>query len=193
MQLRNWAIVREQLIAVIKAMKLCQDLPETESRLRSGKISLSSACQLQVFFEKQNKQAKKKELLSLKNTTRTDQKEEGHAKTDALETSQVLPSSSIISDQRLPSKDQSKNKVSHFLSLEQKQNLLKKAEGCSTRATIKLLSEQDPALSVPKEKIRFLNKGKVEIKIVIDESCYNKLEELKDLLSHKSPSLSYRE
>lgn len=174
-------------------MKLCQDLPETESRLRSGKISLSSACQLQVFFEKQNKQAEKKELLSLKDTTRTDQKDEGHSKAGASETSQALPSSGITSGQRLPSKGPSKTKTSHFLSLEQKQNLLKKAEGCSTRATIKLLSEQDPTLSVPKEKIRFLNKGKVEIQIVIDESCYNKLEELKNLLSHKSPSLSYRE
>ena len=42
----------------IKAMKLCLELPETANRLQSGKLSLSVASQLQVFFEKQNKKAK---------------------------------------------------------------------------------------------------------------------------------------
>ena len=58
---------------------------------------------------------------------------------------------------------------------------------------MKLLSEQNPALSVSKEQARFLGNGKVEIKVVIDESCHKKLEELKNLLSHKNPTLSYRE
>ena len=50
----------------IKAMKLCLDLPETANRLQSGKLSLSVASQLQVFFEKQNKKVKqeaREELL----------------------------------------------------------------------------------------------------------------------------------
>ena len=38
----------------IKAMKLCRDLPETANRLQSGKLSLSAASQLQIFFEKQD-------------------------------------------------------------------------------------------------------------------------------------------
>ena len=33
----------------------------------------------------------------------------------------------------------------------------------------------------------------MEIKITIDENCYKKLEELKNLLSHKNPKLSYGE
>ena len=45
----------------IKAMKLCQDLPETENQLQSGNLSLSAASQLQVFFEKQDKRAKEEE------------------------------------------------------------------------------------------------------------------------------------
>ena len=40
------------------------------------------------------------------------------------------------------------------------------------RATEKLLSEADPSLSLPKEGVRFLGKGKIEIKMVIDEQCY---------------------
>lgn len=45
----------------IKAMKLCRELPETENRLQSGLLSLSSACQLQVFFEKKALKARKEE------------------------------------------------------------------------------------------------------------------------------------
>ena len=86
------------------------------------------------------------------------------------------------------------NKESYLsLSVERKQELVKKAEGCSTRATMQLLSEVDPSLSVPREQARFLGKGKVEIKVIVDESCHKKLEELKNLLSHKNPSLSYGE
>ena len=76
---------------------------------------------------------------------------------------------------------------------DEKENLVKKAEGCSTRTTAKLLSETDPSLFLPKEQTRFLGKGKVEIKVVIDEECHKKLEELKNLLSHKNPALSYGE
>ena len=45
----------------IKAMKLCRELPETANRLQSGRLSLSAASQLQVFFEKQDKKIKEKE------------------------------------------------------------------------------------------------------------------------------------
>ena len=128
----------------IKAMKLCKDLPETENRLQSGRLSLSAAFQLQTFFEKQAKKAKEKQKqensVSLKNA-------------------------------------ESINEI----------------EGYSTRATMKLLSEVDPSLSSQKEQVRFLGKGKVEIKIVIDEDCHKKLKELKHLLSHKNPSLCGRQ
>ena len=80
------------------------------------------------------------------------------------------------------------------LSREEKENLVKRAQGCSTRATEKLLSEADPSLSLlKKEKVRFLEKGKVEVKIVIDEKCHKELEKLKNLLSHRNPNLSYGE
>ena len=46
----------------IKAMKLCQDIPETKSQLESGKLNLSSASQLQNFFEKQARKPFKKDL-----------------------------------------------------------------------------------------------------------------------------------
>ena len=154
----------------IKAMKLCRELPGTDSRLQSGRLSLSSACQLQVFFEKKAIKAKeaKKRAFSLKPTIeREPQKQEPKKETHL------------------------KENIFQFLNHEEKENLIKKAEGCSTRATAKLLSEQDPSLSPVKEEIRFLGKGRVELKIVIDEECHKRLNELKDLLSHKNPNLSY--
>ena len=195
----------------IKAMKLCQDLPDAESRLQSGKLSLSSACQLQAFFEKQAKKVKaekhrqeirssnqtkeqKQELLNQKpkqEAIQTTIKEENRIAKGLLEISQN--NSTTSSSQEFSAEDQKENVSIPSLSLEEKQQLVQKAEGCSTRATMKLLSEQDPALSVSKEQAQFLGNGKVEIKVVIDESCHKKLEELKSLLSHKNPTLSYRE
>ena len=64
----------------IKAMKLCQELPETENRLQSGRLTLSAASQLQVFFEKQDKKARKEQKqtvsVSLKNTESINNPEE---------------------------------------------------------------------------------------------------------------------
>ena len=58
----------------IKAMKLCQDIPETEVKLQSGKLSLSSACQLQTFFEKQKKAFKDNTDKALKRKTENTEK-----------------------------------------------------------------------------------------------------------------------
>ena len=142
----------------IKAMKLCQELPETKNRLQSGWLSLSAASQLQVFFEKQDQKAKEeKKQLSL-------------------------------------NEELGENPKPHrFLNRVEKEDLIKKAEGCSTRATERLLSEADPSLLTGREKVRFLGKGKVEIKVVIDEQCHKELEKLKNLLSHRNPNLSYGE
>ena len=160
----------------IKAMKLCRDLPDTENRLQSGKLSLSSACQLQAFFEKQAKKVKTEKF-----------------KTKVKLSHQTELQKNKLSNQEIKKEMQETNKPSLFLNVEEKKDLVKRAEGCSTRATMKLLSEVDPSLSVSKEQARFLGNGKVEIKLVIDESGYKKLEELKSLLSHKSPILSHGE
>ena len=160
----------------IKAMRLCRDLPGTENRLQSGRLSLSSACELQVFFEKQAK--KKKALIKT-------------LKKEPLKTLSPISQGGFPVCDKL--KGQESNTSFRLLNQEEKEDLVKKAEGCSTRATVKLLSETDPALSFPREKTRFLGKGKVEIKAIIDEKCHKRLKELKNLLSHKNPNLSYGE
>ena len=189
----------------IKAMKLCRELPETANRLQSGRLSLSAASQLQVFFEKQEKKMKEEEkkALSLKSpegrvsvNEAKEQKKSGEEqiliKTPEKE---VLKKEDSKEHLKMTESFQNENRTSlKPLSQKEKENLVKRAEGCSTRVTERLLSEADPSLSLPKrEKVRFLEKGKVEIKVVIDEQCYKELEKLKNLLSHKNPALSYGE
>ena len=47
----------------IKAMKLCKEVPEAQSKIKSGKLNISVASQLQTFFEKQNKKDKKESFV----------------------------------------------------------------------------------------------------------------------------------
>ena len=184
----------------IKAMKLCLELPETANRLQSGKLSLSVASQLQVFFEKQNKKAKqeaRKELLK-KSPERNILVSAREEQTASKEQQSLIEKSGENLKMREGSQNEDSNRVlnisSQPLSQKEKENLVQRVEGCSTRATEKLLSEADPSLSLlKKEKIRFLEKGKVEVKIVIDEKCHKSLKKLKNLLSHRNPNLSYGE
>ena len=186
-------------------MKLCRELPETANRLQSGRLSLSAASQLQVFFEKQDKKIKEEEkkALSLKSHKKRvsvneakEQKKSGEKqiliKTPGKE---VLKKEDSKEHLKMGESFQNEDRTSlKPLSQEEKETLVKKVEGCSTRVTEKLLSEADPSLSLLKrEKVRFLGKDKVEVKIVIDEKCHKELEQLKNLLSHKNPNLSYGE
>ena len=177
----------------IKAMRLCQDLPETASRLQSGRLSLSTASQLQVFFEKQDKKVKEElRELSKKSISRSGREKQATNKEQTL----TKTSENLKIGGNFQNEDLNKNLSSFPQSLSQKakENLVQKAEGCSTRATERLLSEADPSLSLPKrEQVRFLEKDKVEIKVVIDEQCHKELEKLKNLLSHRNPKLSYGE
>ena len=43
----------------IKAMKLCKEVPETKSKIKTGNLNLTTASQIQTFFEKQDKKSKK--------------------------------------------------------------------------------------------------------------------------------------
>lgn len=187
----------------IKAMKLCQELPGTKDRLQSGRISLSSACQLQVFFEKKALKAKEEQKKSLllksswqanhdAETQKQNSKEDTLKKKEA-QTKEPLQTEQISQGGFSVFKSSEKSTNAPFFSQEDKEDLVKRAEGRSIRATLKLLSETDPSLSLQKEQTRLLGKGKVEIKIIIDEKCHKELEELKNLLSHKNPNLSYGE
>ena len=198
----------------IKAMKLCQDIPETKTQIESGQLNLSTASQLQNFFEKQ----KRKPKIKLKNQsihTTIPNNTKSHS-TNSLQ--QVLRNVSSLRRNSALSKENdglnlcfSKEKPSlknqenvnssseeviqnnSFISLDQKKSLIEKTLGKSQVKTQKLLSEVDPEVFQKKEKTRFIGNQKVELKVILDEPCFKNLETLKNLLSHKNPRMSYGE
>ena len=185
----------------IKAMRLCRDIPETEARLQSGRLSLSSACQLQNFFEKQAKKVKEHKpsygvLKETGSSLQGDSIKDSEKSVSFIEDSKMdgAEGKSFQGNLKNPSFSPSafpEDESVSPLSMRQKQNLMERVEGCSTREMTKLLSKEDPSLFVPREQARFLGENRVEIKMVIDEESYSQLEELKNLLSHRNPELSY--
>ena len=71
--------------------------------------------------------------------------------------------------------------------------LVEQAAGKSTREVERMLTTVDPTLVPPREKVRRLADGKWELKAVIDDECERGLKELKRLLSHTNPSMTYGE
>ena len=56
---------------------------------------------------------------------------------------------------------------------------------------MQLLAGVDPELAMPAERLRPLGGGRFELKVVIDAECQRGLEQLKGLLSHVDPSMTY--
>ena len=148
----------------IKAMKLCCDFPETESRLQSGRLSLSAACQLQTFFEKQTKKANASEKSESESQRASDiqklsqkkpSEEIFNGKTESLESALKADQNLHGNIEAFPEKSERTDKTQP-LSEKEKQHLITRVEGCSTRATKKLLSEVDPGVANYREQTRFL-------------------------------------
>ena len=71
--------------------------------------------------------------------------------------------------------------------------LVEQAVGKSTREVDQLIAEVAPEAAVSRERVRPLGNGRWELKAVIDAECRRGLEELKALLSHTNPSMTYGE
>ena len=204
-------------------------------------MSLSSASQLQNFFEKQKKAGLKKERFAdaskslesensaqrilLQNPRRKETEESAQrfsAKTPKrIESEELMQKEESHSLKKIGGSQESNRRkepagssfsvsqtgaVSSFafgeireekeraLSRSQKLDLIERAEGRSSRETEKLLLERLPENErsvARREKTRILGNGQVEIKAIVSESCHKKLKELKNLLSHRNPSMGY--
>ena len=195
----------------IKAMKLCSALPSAKSQIESGKLNLNAAGMLQNFFEQQEKRAdrmqKNKNCVPLKQKTSSlfsnsglDSGKQSLGQKNFIQQISLLDSDTMESAENTSNTD-SKSTISlqesNFeasslkMNVEQKLNLIQKAEGKSMRQTEKLLSQISPHPSNKREKIRFIDQGRVEMKIILEEEDYKKLEKLKSLLSHRNPRLKY--
>ena len=177
----------------IKAMRLYRDIPQATSKIKTGSLNLTTASQLQTFFEKKKRKDKKQHLdtakmLKVNNPQRCDVR------------STFAPAAGCVKGNA----DEGKKKESKLehkpedqttieLNSTQKLDLIKKAEGQSSRELEKALFEIDPEVCNEKEKVRDINNNKIEIKIILDKDCQKKLEDLKKLLSHKNPNMSYGE
>ena len=228
----------------IKAMRLCRELPEAEGRLKSGKLSLCAASQLQSFFEREKKRAAPLSKARPKETGGEDKektvlerpapferagqgkaeaeggKESGERQKSLLEDEESEKENE--KDKQLENRqpeDDWKNSLEsreesfaarglaaskegnleagqkRALEKAQKLDLLKRAEGKSSRETERMLLERssDSGAALPRDQARFLGNGKVEIKAVVDVGCHKALEDLKFLLSHRNPSMGYGE
>ena len=259
----------------IKAMRLCRDLPEAEERIQSGKLSLSSASQLQNFFEKQKKAqlkrekavesvnrlesekppqrvlpqtsrradpeesaqrflaktpkriesenpAQSEESRSLENAGRFHESsrreepaglscpaaqagadsQESIRRKESLEAGLSCPKSQASAafsvaffGETGKEKEKKREEKEKTLNRSQKLDLIEKTEGRSSRFTEKLLLERAPEIfeksAARRERARLLGNGRVEIKAIVSESCHKKLKELKNLLSHRNPSMGY--
>ena len=167
----------------IKAMRLCRDIPQATLKIKTGSLNLTTASQLQTFFEKK-KRKDKTQVLKANNSDKCDAK------------STFLPAAGCVKDNvDKDKKEENKleNKPPIELNPTQKLELIKQAEGQSSRELERTLFEIDPEVCNEKEKIRDINNNKVEIKVILDKDCQQKLEDLKKLLSHKNPNMSYGE
>lgn len=132
----------------IQAMRLLKDIPEIETKLTEGSISLTTASLIQSHFRKQK-------ALSPGTVSQSSQ-----------------PSSQGEAD---------------------KTKLLSHLENKSTREVEKhLLSLLPTNLQiVPKKETRTLSADSVELKVVLCNELKDKLDQLKNLMSHVDPHMTY--
>ena len=167
----------------IKAMKLCKELPETKTQISTGKLNLCTASKLQTVFEKQEKQIKNKV------------REQQRIATKAL----LEKNKKIQYNQNLTKKDasiiHSEELMRHEASISkaQKRDLINKVQGKAGRETEQLISNTFPLICNEREKVRDITNDRIEIKVILDKESQQKLEDLKKLLSHKNPNMSYGE
>ena len=161
----------------IKAMKLCKELPETKLKMAKGELNLCTASKLQTVFEKQEKLIKNKALKEQATITKIllDKNKKTQSNQRLIDDAPIIHNEESLHHQ-IP------------ISKAQKRDLIKQVQGKSTKETEKLLSSTFPEVCNEKEKVRDINNNKVEIKVIVDKNCQQKLEDLKKLLSHKNPN-----
>ena len=173
----------------IKAMRLCRDIPQAASKIKIGNLNLTTASQLQTFFEKK-KRKHKKQISDKADMFKTNNKERCNAQSTYLPAAGCV-NDNVDKDKKKESKPENKTPVD--LDSTQKLDLIQKAENQSSRELEKTLFDIDPEVCNEKEKVRNINNNKVEIKVILDKNSQQKLEDLKKLLSHKNPNMSYGE
>ena len=165
----------------IKAMRLCRETRGVRERLQDGSLNLSNAALLQNSFERWDRNGGGR-VAAGSAEAGPGAAESGAAGTSAAPDAGSAPAAvpGKAAGARLP-----------VLDAHARQQLVERAMGKSTRQVQQMLAEVDPQAAVPAERLRTLGDGRWELKAVIDGECQRGLQQLRELLSHVDPHLTF--
>ena len=165
----------------IKAMRLCRETRGVRERLQDGSLNLSNAALLQNSFERWDRRRRRSDRRRI-GGSRTGRRRIGAAGTSAAPRAGSAPAAAPGKAAGAPVP---------VLDAHARQQLVERAMGKSTRQVQQMLAEVDPEAAVPAERLRALGDGRWELKAVVDAECQRGLQQLRELLSHVDPHLTF--
>ena len=165
----------------IKAMRLCRETRGVRERLQDGSLNLSNAALLQKSFERWERNGGGPVAVGSAGAGR------GAAGSGAPGTSAAPRAGSAPA----AAPGQAVGAAVPVLDAHARQQLVERATGKSTRQVQQMLAEVDPEAAAPAERLRALGDGRWELKAVIDAECQRGLQQLRELLSHVDPHLTF--
>ena len=173
------------------AMRLCRRMPDVREQLRSGSLTLSTAAQLQSAFERQER--KRRRAWAQQQRRHSQQAAASSTPAVATQDGQSpdrLPAGTAASPPRAAGSVRAEIPVVVLDSTGQRE-IVKQATGKSSRQVEELLASVDPNLAAPREQLRARGDGTWTFTVVVDRECRQGLDQLKALLSHVDPAMSY--
>lgn len=173
------------------AMRLCRRMPDVRERLRNGSLTLSTAAQLQSAFERQER--KRRREWAQQQKRRSEQAAASTAASVAARDGQStdrLPAGPAASPPPVAGSVRTEMPVV-VLDATGQRELVKQATGKNSRQVEELLASVDPNLASPREQMRARGDGTWTFTVVVDRECRHGLDQLKSLLSHVDPAMSY--
>ena len=153
----------------IKAMRLCVEVKGARGRIQDGTLTLNAAAELQHAFERQER------------------KQGGGGSGPQAGVRSVPAPNGAAADGATPIAEPD---AAPLLGAAERESLVARAAGKSTRQVKEMLADVDPELAGPADRMRPLGAGRWELKAVIDDDCRSGLEQLKGLLSHVDPQMT---
>ena len=173
------------------AMRLCRRMGDVRERLQTGSLTLSTAAQLQSAFERQERKRRRTWAPrpvrpshgAAASTTESMAAQEGKATGRLhLGTAASPPESAASVRAEMPVV---------VLDATGQRELVKQATGKSSRQVEELIASVDPSLATPREQLRARGDGRWTFTVVVDQECRHALNQLKSLMSHVDPAMSY--
>ena len=172
------------------AMRLCRRMGDVRERLQTGSLTLSTAAQLQSAFERQERKRRRtwaprpvRTSHGASSTTESIAAQEGKA-------TGRLPPETAASPPESASSVRAEMPVV-VLDATGQRELVKQATGKSSRQVEELIASVDPSLATPREQLRARGDGRWTFTVVVDQECRHALNQLKSLMSHVDPAMSY--